>query len=94
MPFAKLNVLPAGGKAGYILEIKNILIIVRLVWSHKFESTSYFNPRPPEPFSVTRPPKGGGVVATPSGFSIINDPYPYVCYHCMAKSLFFPLIPK
>ena len=25
-----------------------------------------FNPRPPEPFYVTRPPKGGGVVATPS----------------------------
>ena len=34
------------------------------------------NPRPPELFSVTRPLKG--VVATPSGFSLINVLYPYV----------------
>ena len=52
------------------------------------------SPRPPEPFSVTRPQKGG--CCNPPGFSIINILYHYVCYHyhCIAMCLLFPLIPK
>ena len=58
----------------------------------KKQKKNTFNPRPPEPFSVTRPPRG--LVATPSGFSMMNVPYPYVCYQCIAMSLLFPLMPK
>ena len=43
----------------------------RINWSEKLQLS--FNPRPPGPFSVTRPPKGGGGCCNPSpGFSIYN----------------------
>ena len=49
-----------------------------------------FNPRPPEGASLTRPPQG--VIATPSGFPILNVLCPYVSYQCIAMGLFFPMI--
>ena len=40
------------------------------------------NPRPPQAFSLTRPPKGG--CCNPlTRFSILNVLYPYVCYQCI-----------
>ena len=47
------------------------------------------NPRPPEVFSVTCPPKGGLLQPPPPGFSIRNVLYPYVCYQCIAMDLLY-----
>ena len=52
------------------------------------------NPRPPEVFFVTRPPKGGGALRSPPWFSIQNAWYSYICYQCIGMDLLYPLIPK
>ena len=53
----------------------------------------YVNPRPPEVFFITRPPKGGCCNPLP-WFSIWNAWYPYICYQCIGMDLLYPLIPK
>ena len=56
---------------------------------------SIYYPRPPETFSVTRPPKGEvGLLQPPPWVFYINYPIPYVCNQCIAMSLLFLLIPK
>ena len=53
------------------------------------------NPCPPEPFSVTCPPKGGGQLLQPLlEFFIFNALYPYIYYQCIAMGLLFLLIQK
>ena len=47
---------------------------------------------PPEPFSVTRPPKGG--VAIPSLDFLLLTPYTLYSHQCIAMDLPFPLTPK
>ena len=51
-----------------------------------------FNPRPPEPFSATRPPKGG-LLQPPPWIFYNKRPIP-LCLLPIAMSLLFPLIPK
>ena len=52
---------PASGRARTSLEdqIRRLLSQILTVFLSIFDKV-FFNPRPPEPFSVTRPPKGGG----------------------------------
>ena len=66
------------------------------VIAHSATGHAQLNPRPPETFSVTRPPMcvcvGGGKCSRWI-FYIIRSIH-YVYYQCIVMGLLFPLIPK
>ena len=49
----------------YFCLLGHILWSVSLIWYLICENWVWFNPRPPEVFFVTRPPKGGGLLQLP-----------------------------
>ena len=80
-----------GTCVSFKLGIKSLLFdkSTKWIWNN------LFNPRPPEVFFVTRPPKGGCCNPLP-GFSKRNAWYPYKKYMLPVYSmdLLYPLIPK